>query len=201
MPPFHRWSRGAGPRRRGTTDLTWKGTAPARTTAGPEFAARRQTPVKWSYFQGFIRDAVAACAYGVAGGRVAKVVEIGGRRHLRVTGNHPIGGWNRQGDHAMSEISDTDASVPSAVDVDDDPIEDRLRRNIRATIEASFEEELEAFLGRCRYGRGAGRAVGYRRGRPRARRGPRGTLRPRPRSSAAASDAPQNAASRATDRT
>ena len=65
----------------------------------------------------------------------------------------------------MSEITDTDASVPSAVDVDDDPIEDRLRRNIRATIEALFEEELEAFLGRCRYERGNGARKGYRHGR------------------------------------
>jgi transposase-like protein len=66
----------------------------------------------------------------------------------------------------MSEISDTDTGAPSAVDVDDDPIEDRLRRNIRATIEALFEEELEAFLGRCRYGRRSGGArEGYRHGR------------------------------------
>jgi transposase-like protein len=65
----------------------------------------------------------------------------------------------------MSEITDTDAGAPSAVDVDNDPIEDRLRRNIRATIEALFEEELEAFLGRCRYERGNGAVVGYRHGR------------------------------------
>jgi transposase-like protein len=65
----------------------------------------------------------------------------------------------------MSEITDSDAGAPSAVDVDDDPIEDRLRRNIRATIEALFEEELEAFLGRCRYERGNGAVVGYRHGR------------------------------------
>ena len=65
----------------------------------------------------------------------------------------------------MSEITDTDAGAPSAVDVDNDPIEDRLRRNIRATIEALFEEELDAFLGRCRYERGNGAVVGYRHGR------------------------------------
>jgi len=59
----------------------------------------------------------------------------------------------------MREITDTDAGAPSAVDVDDDPIEDRLRWNIRATIEALFEEELEAFLGRCRYERGNGAVV------------------------------------------
>jgi hypothetical protein len=106
------------------------------------------------------------------GGRVANVVEMGGRRNLRVTRTHPTGGCHRQGDHAMSEITDTDAGAPSAVDVDDDPIEDRLRRNIRATIEALFEEELDAFLGRCRYGRRSGAAVGYR-ALPRQCSGPR----------------------------
>ena len=45
-----------------------------------------------------------------------------------------------------------------------DPIEDRLRANVRATIEAMFEEELAAFLGRLRYGRGNERARGYRHG-------------------------------------
>jgi len=65
----------------------------------------------------------------------------------------------------MTETTDTARCALSGFDADDDPIEDRLRRNIRATIEALFEEELEAFLGRCRYGRGAGRAVGYRHGR------------------------------------
>tara|TARA_R110000744_G_scaffold129124_1_gene236462 strand:- start:120 stop:1322 length:1203 start_codon:yes stop_codon:yes gene_type:complete len=45
-----------------------------------------------------------------------------------------------------------------------DPIEDRLRQNIRATIEALFEEELAAFIGRCRYDRGAGSTKGYRHG-------------------------------------
>jgi transposase-like protein len=45
-----------------------------------------------------------------------------------------------------------------------DPIEDRLRQNIRATIEALFEEELAAFIGRCRYGRGGGSKKGYRHG-------------------------------------
>ncbi|WP_299657390.1 transposase, partial [uncultured Jannaschia sp.] len=43
-------------------------------------------------------------------------------------------------------------------------IEDRLRQNIRATIEALFEEELAAFIGRCRYGRGNGSTKGYRHG-------------------------------------
>ena len=45
-----------------------------------------------------------------------------------------------------------------------DPLEDRLRLNIRATIEAVFEEELESFLGRCRYGRGGEGAKGHRNG-------------------------------------
>jgi len=45
-----------------------------------------------------------------------------------------------------------------------DPIEDRLRFNIRATIEAVFEEELQTFLGRCRYGRGGDGAKGRRNG-------------------------------------
>ncbi len=43
-------------------------------------------------------------------------------------------------------------------------IEDRLRDNIRATIEAVFEEELDAFLGRCRYDRSTGKRTGYRHG-------------------------------------
>jgi IS66 C-terminal element len=39
-----------------------------------------------------------------------------------------------------------------------DPIEDRLRETIRATVEALlFQEELAAFLGRLRYGRGGSR--------------------------------------------
>ena len=46
-----------------------------------------------------------------------------------------------------------------------DPIEDRLRASVRATIETMFEEELAEFLGRIRYGRGGGRAKGYRHGR------------------------------------
>lgn len=45
-----------------------------------------------------------------------------------------------------------------------DPIEVRLRENIRATIEAVFEEELDAFLGRCRYDRHTNRPMGYRHG-------------------------------------
>jgi len=48
----------------------------------------------------------------------------------------------------MTETTDTARCALSGFDTDDDPIEDRLRRNIRATIEALFEEELEAFLDR-----------------------------------------------------
>jgi len=45
-----------------------------------------------------------------------------------------------------------------------DLLEDRLRLNIRATIEAVFEEELQTFLGRCRYVRGGEGAKGHRNG-------------------------------------
>jgi putative transposase len=63
----------------------------------------------------------------------------------------------------MTETTAT--AVPALPGNDDgfDPIEARLRQNIRATIEALFEEELEAVIGRCRYGRGAERK-GYRHG-------------------------------------
>lgn len=63
----------------------------------------------------------------------------------------------------MTETTAT--AMPALLGDDDafDPIEARLRQNIRATIEALFEEELEAAIGRCRYGRGAGRK-GYRHG-------------------------------------
>jgi transposase-like protein len=93
------------------------------------------------------------------------VVEIRGRRHLRGDRPHPTGGRHRQRDHATSEITDTGRCALSACDIDDDPIEDRLRRNMPATIEALFEEELDAFLGRCRYGRGARARQGDRHGR------------------------------------
>ncbi len=60
----------------------------------------------------------------------------------------------------------TDTTMPALLcgDAGYDPIEDRLRQNIRATIEALFEEELSAFIGRCRYDRGAGPTKGYRHG-------------------------------------
>ena len=61
----------------------------------------------------------------------------------------------------------TDTAIP-ALQFDDagcDPIEDRLRETVRATIEALFDEELAAYLGRIRYGRGGGARKGYRHGR------------------------------------
>ncbi len=54
----------------------------------------------------------------------------------------------------MTNNNDTAPLTLLANEAGYDPIEDRLRENIRATIEAVFEEELEAFLGRCRYDRG-----------------------------------------------
>jgi transposase-like protein len=64
----------------------------------------------------------------------------------------------------MKNNTDTSALSLLANEVGYDPIEDRLRENIRATIEAVFEEELDAFLGRCRYDRGTGKPTGYRNG-------------------------------------
>jgi len=64
----------------------------------------------------------------------------------------------------MKNNTDTAALSLLSNEAGHDPIEDRLRENIRATIEAVFEEELEAFLGRCRYDRGTGRLTGYRHG-------------------------------------
>jgi putative transposase len=61
----------------------------------------------------------------------------------------------------------TDTAMPALLlgEAGSDPIEDRLRETVRATIEALFEEELAAFLGRIRYGRGGGERKGYRHGR------------------------------------
>ena len=53
----------------------------------------------------------------------------------------------------MKNSTDTSAFLLLANEAGYDPIEDRLGENIRATIEAVFEEELDAFLGRCRYDR------------------------------------------------
>ncbi|MBD3775418.1 MAG: IS256 family transposase [Betaproteobacteria bacterium] len=60
----------------------------------------------------------------------------------------------------------TDTGTPSLLEAGRgyDPIEDRLRQTVRATIEALFEEELEAFIGRCRYGRSDVARKGYRHG-------------------------------------
>lgn len=65
----------------------------------------------------------------------------------------------------MTKITDT--AIPALLlgEAGSDPIEDRLRETIRATVETMFEEELAAFLGRIRYGRGAGARKGYRNGR------------------------------------
>jgi putative transposase len=64
----------------------------------------------------------------------------------------------------MTETTET--AIPALLlgEAGGDPIEDRLRETIRATVEALFEEELAAFLGRIRYGRG-GACKGYRHGR------------------------------------
>ena len=64
----------------------------------------------------------------------------------------------------MTKNTDTCMLALLANEVGYDPIEDRLRQNIRATIEALFEEELAAFIGRCRYGRGGTTKKGYRNG-------------------------------------
>jgi len=64
----------------------------------------------------------------------------------------------------MKENTATSTSALLAHEVGYDPIEDRLRMNIRATIEAVFEEELDQFLGRCRYRRTGDAKAGYRHG-------------------------------------
>jgi putative transposase len=64
----------------------------------------------------------------------------------------------------MTKNTATSTSALLANEIGYDPIEDRLRLNIRSTIEAVFEEELEQFLGRCRYRRGETAATGYRHG-------------------------------------
>jgi len=104
------------------------------------------------------------------GDRVASLVKIEGWRNLRVHQNQPTGGWNRQRrSRRDKEYSTTSTSALLADEVGYYPIEDRLRLNIRATIEAVFEEELEQFLGRCRYRRGEAAAKGYSHG-PRERK-------------------------------
>ena len=64
----------------------------------------------------------------------------------------------------MNQTTDTTTPALLCGEGGYDPIEDRLRQNIRATIEALFEEELEAVMGRCRYGRNGGSKKGYRHG-------------------------------------
>ena len=64
----------------------------------------------------------------------------------------------------MTKNTDTSMLALLANEAGYDPIEDRLRQNIRATIETLFEEELAAFIGRCRYGRGTTTKKGYRNG-------------------------------------
>ena len=65
----------------------------------------------------------------------------------------------------MTKTTDTAIPAPQPDDAGCDPIEDRLRETVRATIEALFDEELAAYLGRIRYGRGGGARKGYRHGR------------------------------------
>ncbi len=127
-------------------NMTWK---PTGTPVDPTFRIRKECKL---------------VDFGVNAGSVASLVEIRGRRNLRVHRSHPTGGWNRQGDHAMTKNTATSTSALLANEAGYDPIEDRLRQNIRATIEAVFEEELEQFLGRCRYGRSGGAKAGYRHG-------------------------------------
>ena len=61
----------------------------------------------------------------------------------------------------------TDTAMPALLlgEAGSDPIEDRLRETVRATIEALFDEELAAYLGRIRYGRGDGARKGCRQAR------------------------------------
>ena len=65
----------------------------------------------------------------------------------------------------MTEATDTAMPALRLGEAGSDPIEDRLRETVRATIEALFDEELTAFLGRIRYGRGGGARKGHRHGR------------------------------------
>ena len=65
----------------------------------------------------------------------------------------------------MTKTTDPAIPAPLLGDPDYDPIEDRLRATVRATIEALFDEELDAYLGRIRYGRGSGARKRYRHGR------------------------------------
>ncbi len=70
----------------------------------------------------------------------------------------------KEGPNAMTENNDAASFALLAGEPGFDPIEDRLRTAVRATIEAMFGEELEAFIGRCRFGRGDGAQKGCRHG-------------------------------------
>ena len=65
----------------------------------------------------------------------------------------------------MTETTET--AIPALLlgEAGSDPIEDRLRETIGSTVETMFDEELAAFLGRIRYGRGGDARKGYRHGR------------------------------------
>jgi len=64
----------------------------------------------------------------------------------------------------MNQLTEASAPALLAGETGYDPIEARLRESVRAMIEALFEEELAAFLGRCRYGRGGAGKKGHRHG-------------------------------------
>src|SRR3954464_3867694 len=66
----------------------------------------------------------------------------------------------------MTEATSAAATSPSPFAGGDgfDPLEEAVRRRVRAFIEELLEEELEAALGRGRYGRD-GAAKGHRHGR------------------------------------
>jgi hypothetical protein len=83
-----------------------------------------------------------------------------------ISGCHeaPIGGCNRQGDHAMKDDTETSTFALLASEGAFDPLEDGVRRRVRAFIEATIEEELRVALGRGRYERPADGARGQRNG-------------------------------------
>ena len=64
----------------------------------------------------------------------------------------------------MNQITESSRLALLTNDAGYDPIEERLRASVRVTIETMFEEELAAFLGRLRYGRGGNAVKGYRHG-------------------------------------
>ena len=64
----------------------------------------------------------------------------------------------------MTESTSNDLSSPVLGEDWLDPLEERVRQSIRGFIEQLVEAELEAFLGRPRYGRGSP-VAGHRHGR------------------------------------